>query len=640
MLRRFFSHVWPFLVVDAFAVVLLAVLIMGTPVRAEDSPVEDAGGTAAAQSDPDSEGGAVDGSKEESGQESIFSTFDEIDKAAMMGLLEGKSVVAVGSSGHDVYLETVDGDRYWYADEDGDVLVYMKFAGYEITGLGALPVDHSSESDGSAQVKATDADAVILRIIGLGMVMFAISMVVRVYKIRREGEMRFTQVAVGPAKDSSKQQQGKQDVPRVRFDDVEGVDELKQDVMRLVDCLKDPGKYRDIGARTPKGVILYGPPGTGKTLLAKAIAGEADVPFFSACGSDFIEKYVGVGAKRVRELYEKAKRSAPCIVFIDEIDAIAAKRGSDENSERDQTINAMLAELDGFDANTDVITICATNRLELLDDAFQRAGRFDLKLAVGLPDRTARERILEIHGRNKRFSDSVSLRALARKCVGFSGADLEALLNESAMQAVGRGHTFIDPEDLDGAFFKIVMKGNRKPRTDITETNRIVAWHEAGHTLATKLLTDDSVPSVTIVGSSSGAGGVTFRAPNEDVLKSRKYLRDMISVMYAGRAAEEIYLGDGDLITTGASQDIKQATGLIKEYLGTYGMGRMGMIDMSQFDRDGKSVLDESAEMAKSIYEKTVQLLRDNKDKLERLASGLLDKETLDEAEIDALIAA
>ena len=434
-------------------------------------------------------------------------------------------------------------------------------------------------------------------------------------------------------------EKGSEGIPTVKFDDVEGIEELKTDIIRIVDCLKNPKKYQKIGARIPKGVILYGPPGTGKTLIAKAIAGEAGVPFFSMVGSDFVEKYVGVGAQRVRDLYKKARKAAPCIVFIDEIDAVAGQRGMDENSERDQTINALLAELDGFKGTENIVTICATNRLDMLDSAFKRAGRFDLKLAVGLPDKKGRKNILGIHAKNKKLSQEIDLEVLANKTVGFSGAELEALLNEAALVAVGKDKEVIDYDDIDDAFFKIVMQGNKKKRDKITEVNKVVAWHEAGHTLATKLLTDDSVPSVTIVGSSSGAGGVTFRTPQEDnILHSKKYLESIIQVMYAGRAAEELYFGNEDSITTGASQDIKQASGIIKEYLGIYGMGKLGMLDLGQFKQDYETIVDEASEMAQLLYMKVLDLLTENYDILKELSETLLEKETLDEKEIDEIV--
>ena len=427
-------------------------------------------------------------------------------------------------------------------------------------------------------------------------------------------------------------------VPRVHFSDVEGIEELKSDIERIVDCLKNKEKYKRMGARIPKGVILYGPPGTGKTLIAKAIAGEADVPFFSAIGSDFVEMYVGMGAKRVRELYKKAKKEAPCIVFIDEIDAVAGQRGGHDNSERDQTINALLGELDGFDGSEGVITICATNRLDMLDDAFKRAGRFDLKLAVGLPDRDSRLKILKIHARNKILNEEVSIEDIASRTVGFSGAELETLLNEAALNAANKNKESITMEDIEDSFFKIVMQGNKKKRTEVNKELQVVAYHETGHTIASKLLAGDSVSSVTVVQSSSGAGGVTFRQPVENGLKSKKYLENLIKTMYAGRAAEEIFLGSTDEITTGASQDIKQATQIIKEYLAIYGMGETGMLDLSQFSSEYNVIIEEASELAKRLYQETLDFLNEHFLLLTEMSSVLLAKETLSEAEIDEII--
>jgi cell division protease FtsH len=275
----------------------------------------------------------------------------------------------------------------------------------------------------------------------------------------------------------------------------------------------------------------------------------------------------------------------------------------------------------------------------MLDSAFKRAGRFDLKLAVGLPDKKSRKNILAIHSRNKKLHQEIDLDFLANKTVGFSGAELEALLNEAALIAVGKNKQEIDYSDIDDAYFKLVMQGNKKRREKITEVNKVVAWHEAGHTLATKLLTDDSVPSVTIVGSSSGAGGVTFRTPQEDnILHSRKYLESLVQIMYAGRAAEELYFGNADSITTGASQDIKQASSIIKEYLGIYGMGNIGMLDISQFRQDYVDIVEEASDMSKILYESVLKLLKDNLITLNNLATNLLEKETLNENEIDKIV--
>lgn len=424
---------------------------------------------------------------------------------------------------------------------------------------------------------------------------------------------------------------------KVTFNEVQGIDELKPDLFRLVDSLKHPAKYKKLGARPTKGLILYGPPGTGKTLIAKAISGEAEVPFFSASGSDFVEKYVGVGAARIRDLFSKARKSSPCIVFIDELDAIGGSRGEANNSERDQTINALLTELDGFNASEGILTICATNRLDILDAALTRPGRFDLKIAVNLPDKQARYQILKLHSTGKALSQEIIIDALAKKTNGFSGAELENLLNEAALIAATKDKELITNEDIDDAFFKIIMNGHKKDRIENGEYARLVAYHESGHTLATKLLTNDGVPTVTIVQSTSGAGGVTFRAPEDVPLKSKKYLRSLVKVMYAGRAAEEILLESDEDITTGASEDIRQATEIIKQYIAIYGMGNRGMIDLTQLTNQF-NMIEEASNMANELYRETLEFLMNNKDKLDRLAYALLDKETLEEAEIDSLI--
>ena len=424
---------------------------------------------------------------------------------------------------------------------------------------------------------------------------------------------------------------------KITFNEVQGIDELKPDLFRLVDSLKHPAKYKKLGARPTKGLILYGPPGTGKTLIAKAISGEAEVPFFSASGSDFVEKYVGVGASRIRDLFSKARKSSPCIVFIDELDAIGGSRGEANNSERDQTINALLTELDGFTASEGILTICATNRLDILDAALIRPGRFDLKIAVNLPDKQARFQILKLHSTGKALSQEIKIDALAKKTNGFSGAELENLLNEAALIAATKDKELITSEDIDDAFFKIIMNGHKKERIENDEYAKLVAYHESGHTLATKLLTNDGVPTVTIIQSTSGAGGVTFRAPEDAPLKSKKYLRNLVKVMYAGRAAEEILLESDEDITTGASEDIKQATEIIKQYIAIYGMGNRGMIDLTQLTNQF-NMIEEASNMASELYKETLEFLAKNRDKLDRLAYALLDKETLEEPEIDSLI--
>lgn len=425
--------------------------------------------------------------------------------------------------------------------------------------------------------------------------------------------------------------------PEVTFDNIAGNEEAKEDMMYLVNSLKNPEAYDKIGAKLPKGVVLYGPPGTGKTLTAKAIAGEANVPFFSITGSDFIEMYAGLGAKRVRELYTDAKAAAPAIVFIDEIDAIGTKRGVGTNSgERDQTINALLNELDGFNKSNPVITIVATNRVEDLDAALVRPGRFDKHIAINLPDKEDRLRILKVHSANKKLSETVDLKEVSNITIGFSGAALEALMNEAAILSVNAGLPKIGKEQIDEAYYKMLIGGHmKKNKHEDLDEIELVAYHEAGHALATKLLTDNNVPKVTIIPSTTGMGGATLSVPKRTGLMTKREVLNNIKVLYAGRAAELILKGDEDLITTGASNDIKEATKQINGYFSTYGMSReFGMIEVSNSDK----YLNESIKLSNELYDETVVLLKENKDKLVNVANALIEKETIGEEELDKLI--
>ncbi len=436
----------------------------------------------------------------------------------------------------------------------------------------------------------------------------------------------------------------KKEIPNITFKDIEGCAELKRDAQGLISYLKNPYKYEAAGARMPKGVILYGPPGTGKTLTAKAIAGEAGVPFLSVSGSDFVEMYVGVGAKRVRELFEEANKNAPCIIFIDEIDAIAGKRGTSQNSERDQTINAILTEMDGFSSNKGVMILAATNRLDMLDSAILRPGRFDKHLAVPLPNKEEREAILKLHAKNKKLDESVDLKVLAAQTTGFAGAGLESLLNEATLLAVNAGKKFVSQSEIDRAFFKVVMEGDIKDGQEKRGSKELelVAWHEAGHTIITKLLTNDEVSKVTILSSTSGAGGVTFHNPKEGEFFSKKDLENRIAIAYGGRAAEEILFGDHEHVTVGASSDIQQASQQIKDYIMKYGMTeKFGMLDISTFDYQSMSnddIVEEASKIANKIYDYTLQTLRDNYDALKRVAEALLERETLLDEEVEKLI--
>lgn len=534
----------------------------------------------------------------------------------------------------------VDGDKImyvadgeWYvADKDNSVLSTLELQGVDV----AVP-----------EVKETNWALIVLTVVVLMTFGTIWGVIFSIGKASKKATQIMEQQNNDMMKAFSKQGKDGQNFVRavkssVRFSDVQGIDGIRAECEQAVDCLKNSTDYIEIGAKPKRGLLLTGAPGTGKTLLAKAIAGEAGVPFLYVSGSDFVEKYVGVGASRVRELYGIARKNAPCIVFIDEIDAIGGQRGNDTNSERDQTINALLTEMDGMADSCGILTIAATNRADMLDSALTRPGRFDLTLTVNLPDKKGRLAILRHHSKNKRLGMDVELEKVAARTVGFSGAALEGLMNEAAHVAVSKHRKYICSEDIDDAFFKQIMNGAKKPldkaNEDFVKTNEIIAWHEAGHALASKLLTDDSVPAVTIVGSTSGAGGVTFMAPKEGVLRSRKYLINRIKVSYAGRAAEQVLLGDDDMITTGASADIRSATNGIRGYLRDYGFGKNGMLAMDGFKDTDADLVPEASEMATRLYSETYQLLESHQDLLRKIAERLIEKETIDEEELDAII--
>lgn len=423
-----------------------------------------------------------------------------------------------------------------------------------------------------------------------------------------------------------------------KFTDIAGNEESKEDMQFLVKFLKEPKKYTDMGAKLPKGVIFYGSPGTGKTLTAKAIAGEAGVPFFSAAGSDFIEMYAGLGAKRIRDLFEEAQKNAPCIVFIDEIDALGSVRGEVGSSEKDQTINALLSELDGFDTESGVIVMAATNRIQDLDPALIRPGRFDRHIAIELPDYKDRLGILKLHSANKNLAEDVDLDSLAKLTMGFSGAGLASLLNEATIEAVNRDSTIVGKEDIDEAYYKIVVKGNKKKNRDRdVEEHELIAYHEAGHALLGKLLTDNDIPKVTIVPSTSGFGGATFNVPKKLGLYTKEELENEVVVLYGGRASEEILKGNDSEITTGASNDIEEATKILRGYFNVYGMSdKYGMIDVTQF-KDNNTLTD-VVEMSKTLYEKTMTILKENRDTLDNIAKTLIEKETISGDDLNRII--
>ncbi len=439
--------------------------------------------------------------------------------------------------------------------------------------------------------------------------------------------------------------------PKVTFKDVAGIDEVKEEVSEIVDFLKNPKKYQQLGGRIPKGVLLAGPPGTGKTLLAKAIAGEANVPFLSVSGSEFVEMFVGVGASRVRDLFEQAKKHAPCIVFIDEIDAVGRRRGagiSGGHDEREQTLNQLLVEMDGFESSDGIIVIAATNRPDILDPALLRPGRFDRQIHVPLPDVKGRLEILKIHTRNKPLAEDVDLEVIARSTPGFSGADLANIVNEAALIAARKNHGKITMEDFEEAKDKVTMGIERKSMVLSEQERLTTAYHEAGHALVAKLLPNaDKVHKVTII-PRGRALGITQQLPEEDrYTYTKEYLLDRLAVLFGGRVAEELALGT---ISTGAGNDIERATEIARKMVAEWGMSeKIGPIAVKVKEQFGEPVELVSEEMRKLIdkevkriitdtYKRTKELLSENMDKLENLARALLEKETLTGEEIDKAI--
>ncbi|MDF2879107.1 MAG: ATP-dependent metalloprotease FtsH, partial [Clostridia bacterium] len=427
------------------------------------------------------------------------------------------------------------------------------------------------------------------------------------------------------------------------FSSIAGNVEAKDQVQDVIDFMKEPEKYARMGARMPKGIILYGPPGTGKTLMAKAIAKEAEVAFFSVSGSDFVQLYVGVGAGRVREIFAEARKHKKAVIFIDEIDAIGKKRSqnaNNSNDEKDQTLNALLTEMSGFKEDEGIVIIAATNRLDMLDDALLRPGRFDRHIEVGYPDINAREQIIRLHLNNKPVADDVDTGALAKQTVYFTGAMLENLLNEAAILAAKNNIEVISKEDIDASFYTVIAGKEKKDRSSITPLDRrITAFHEAGHALVTKLIAPDhSVTKVTIIPSTKGAGGFSMNIPKDKMYLTKTEILSQIKISLAGRAAEEIIFG-ADNITTGASNDIEKASEYIKNYVVKYGMDEeVGLINLSiimgQEHLDNQMILDKCTQKIKELYKETKKVIIEHKDILNRLAEALLEKETLDEMEI------
>ena len=537
-----------------------------------------------------------------------------------------------------VIVKTKDGrDKSFYSLDVKEVQEMVEEAGISRIYVGEVPRDNLFMS------------SILPLLITGGMIIFVITMMNRQMSGGGNNKMmNFGKSRARMSTDADK---------KVTFKDVAGLQEEKEELEEIVDFLKDPQKYTKVGARIPKGVLLVGPPGTGKTLLAKAVAGEAGVPFFSISGSEFVEMFVGVGASRVRDLFEEAKKNAPCIVFIDEIDAVARRRGTGMgggHDEREQTLNQLLVEMDGFGVNEGIIVMSATNRVDILDPAILRPGRFDRKVGVGKPDVQGREEILKVHAAKKPLGEDVDLKELARTTAGYTGADLENLMNEAAIHTAKDGRYFINQSDVRQAFIKTGIGAEKKSRVISEEEKRITAYHEAGHAILFHVLPKmESVHTISIIPTGMGAAGYTMPLPKADeMFNSKEKMREHIVVSLGGRAAEEMIFKD---VTTGASQDIKQATQMARAMVTQYGMSdKVGMIhygsdddevfigrDLAHtrnyaeqtaalIDAEVKHLIDEAYAEAKS-------LISQHEEVLHKCADLLLEKEKIGQEEFEAL---
>ncbi len=554
----------------------------------------------------------------------------------------------------DVEEIEVNGNKVTITLENGEVITTNKDEGSVIEQLGNLGL--SEETLAATPIFFNDPSAwntILTRAISLGPVLILIWIFSRSFRQMQGGGGGNSIFNFGRSK--AKDLSGA-DKPTVTFDDVAGVDEAKAEVQEVVQFLKEPERFIQVGARIPKGVLMVGPPGTGKTLLARAIAGEAGVPFFHISGSEFVEMFVGVGASRVRDLFNKAKEHAPAIVFVDEIDAVGRQRGAGiggGHDEREQTLNQILVEMDGFSNETNVIVIAATNRPDVLDPALLRPGRFDRKVIVDLPDVRGREAILRIHMRGKPIAHEVELGDIARLTAGFAGADLENLMNEAAIYAARRSRTEIQPIDFQDAFDRIVMGPERKSRVLSEEDKELTAYHEAGHAVVSfNLIHTDPVQKVTII-PRGRAGGYVMTLPEDRLAQTREQFEDQIAFAFGGRAAEEIFFGR---ITTGAASDLQQATRIARAMVMHYGMSdTLGLRTFGEqqgsifLGRDMTYGRDYSEDAAKSIdeevthildvnYVRAKQIVEENKVKLVELAKELINVETLDREDFERLM--
>ena len=571
-----------------------------------------------------------------------FSGPEDIPLTDVAHMIENGEVETVEVSGNRVTVTNEDGTSQSSVKEEGSILEQFRNLGVTEEALNQTDIQFEDPSTWNT---------VLTIAISLGPVLLLIWIFSRSFRQMQGGGNSIFNFGRSKARNLSGA-----DKPTVTFDDVAGVEEAKEEVQELVQFLREPERFIQVGARIPKGVLMVGPPGTGKTLLARAIAGEAGVPFFHISGSEFVEMFVGVGASRVRDLFNKAKQHAPAIVFVDEIDAVGRQRGAGlggGHDEREQTLNQILVEMDGFSNETNIIVIAATNRPDVLDPALLRPGRFDRKVIVDLPDIKGREMNLRIHMRGKPVASEVSLSDLARLTAGFAGADLENLMNEAAIFAARRGRTEIQKADFQDAFDRIVMGPERKSKVLSAEDKELTAYHEAGHAVVSfNLSHTDPVQKVTII-PRGRAGGYVMSLPEDRMAQSREQFEDQIAFAFGGRAAEEIFFGR---ITTGAASDLQQATRIARAMVMQYGMSdnlslrtfgeQQGSIFLGRDMGYGRDYSEEAAkaidEEVSNILEKNYlvakQIIQDNKDKLIELAETLKKLETLDRSEFEALM--
>ena len=587
------------------------------------------------------------------------STTEAITYSKFLDLVEKDQVKSVVFDGDQINIKLVDGAKVGsdsqtasiqaqlYKESTGQDLTITYYTAY-ISDADLLPLlkEHDVEIDG----EISDSTAVIIYNVLSFVIPIVLLWILMSFLMKRMGGG-----AMGVGKSNAKVYVEKS--TGVTFKDVAGQDEAKESLQEVVDFLHNPQKYTSIGAKLPKGALLVGPPGTGKTLLAKAVAGEAGVPFFSLAGSDFVEMFVGVGASRVRDLFEEGKKHAPCIIFIDEIDAVARRRGTGMgggHDEREQTLNQLLVEMDGFGVNEGIIVMAATNRVDILDPAILRPGRFDRRVVVGPPDVMGREEILKVHAKNKPLAEDVDLKQIAQTTAGFTGAELENLLNEAAIMAAKDRRRFVRQSDIKSAFIKVGIGAEKRSKVISDKEKRITAYHETGHAILFHMLPDmEAVYTISIIPTGPGAAGYTMPQPeNDDMFQTRGKMMQYITVCLGGRVAEELIFDD---ITTGASQDIKQATATARSMITKYGMSEnLGLV---AYDSDSDEVFigrdwghtksysenvaaaidEEVRQMIEKCHDQAKQIILEHSYVLHECAKQLMEKEKLSRAEFEAI---